>query len=276
MNQPANFKNLIGQRFGKLTVLAVAGKRKSGEVKWLCVCDCGNLTASLTSNLKRGISTQCRACANSFKAPVEEYEKRKKNELAKTTDEWEYVRCYDRSKGRYIVKHVCCGKEKKVPSLKNIPKCAHCLREEEKRKKEEERFKDCVQCGKSFKPTRSDALYCCDKCRKKARDTRHIDSVRERWKTNKRLREANAKANSKVDYTISLHKLIERDKRICMLCGRLVNESDYVFVGDTFVAGNYYPSIDHIKPLSKGGTHQWNNVQLAHRLCNSLKNNKEN
>jgi 5-methylcytosine-specific restriction endonuclease McrA len=33
-------------------------------------------------------------------------------------------------------------------------------------------------------------------------------------------------------------------------------------------AGDSYPSIDHVRPLSKGGTHEWNNVKLAHRKCN--------
>lgn len=33
----------------------------------------------------------------------------------------------------------------------------------------------------------------------------------------------------------------------------------------------YYPTIDHIIPLSKGGLHSWNNIQLAHLSCNSSK-----
>lgn len=33
-------------------------------------------------------------------------------------------------------------------------------------------------------------------------------------------------------------------------------------------------SIDHIRPLSKGGTHTWDNVQLAHLKCNIKKGNR--
>ena len=33
-------KNLIGQKFNRLTVLEDTGKRKNGSVVWLCRCDC--------------------------------------------------------------------------------------------------------------------------------------------------------------------------------------------------------------------------------------------
>ena len=43
---------------------------------------------------------------------------------------------------------------------------------------------------------------------------------------------------------------------------------------NTFIAGNKYPSVDHMIPIAKGGTHTWDNVQLAHRYCNSIKSDK--
>lgn len=69
------------------------------------------------------------------------------------------------------------------------------------------------------------------------------------------------------DNNISLKKLIERDKGICKICGRLVDPSD---IENSHVKG-MYPSLDHIIPLSKGGTHTWDNVQLAHLRCNAAK-----
>lgn len=33
-------------------------------------------------------------------------------------------------------------------------------------------------------------------------------------------------------------------------------------------------SIDHKKPISKGGTHHMNNLQIAHRICNGQKSDK--
>lgn len=69
------------------------------------------------------------------------------------------------------------------------------------------------------------------------------------------------------DKTITLKQLIKRDKGICQLCGLPVDDKDI----ENGHAKGLYPSLDHIIPLSKGGTHTWNNVQLAHMACNSGK-----
>ena len=43
MNHNKRFKNMIGQRFGKLLVIENSGKKtNSREIIWLCQCDCGN------------------------------------------------------------------------------------------------------------------------------------------------------------------------------------------------------------------------------------------
>lgn len=46
--------NLIGQKFGRLTVIEQAKRNKHRDIKWLCLCDCGNekiiIGYSLTSN----------------------------------------------------------------------------------------------------------------------------------------------------------------------------------------------------------------------------------
>lgn len=74
-----------------------------------------------------------------------------------------------------------------------------------------------------------------------------------------------------VDRNITLAALVERDNGICYLCGKRVNEEDYSIRDKAFMCGNWYPSIDHVIPLSKGGKHSWENVRLAHRICNSVK-----
>ena len=51
--------NLIGQKFGRLTVLYDTGKRKYGHVIWHCKCDCGNECDVRSSNLKTGSTKSC-------------------------------------------------------------------------------------------------------------------------------------------------------------------------------------------------------------------------
>lgn len=55
----ASVDNLVGKRFGKLTVIERAGESKSGNVKWLCECDCGNKTIVVGSFLKNGNTRSC-------------------------------------------------------------------------------------------------------------------------------------------------------------------------------------------------------------------------
>lgn len=45
--------NLVGKRFGRLTVIERQGSYKSGDARWLCECDCGNFTYSTGVDLKR-------------------------------------------------------------------------------------------------------------------------------------------------------------------------------------------------------------------------------
>ena len=78
--------------------------------------------------------------------------------------------------------------------------------------------------------------------------------------------------NAMIDSDITIQKLFRRDNGVCYLCGCLCDWDDKEIRPDgTIVCGNTYPSIDHVKPLTKGGCHSWDNVKLAHRICNSLK-----
>lgn len=55
---PAGADNLVGRRYGRLTVLSYAGRR-SGHFLWLCRCDCGSDAQALGTNMKRGNTTSC-------------------------------------------------------------------------------------------------------------------------------------------------------------------------------------------------------------------------
>lgn len=129
--------------------------------------------------------------------------------------------------------------------------------------KELSKIKECEYCGRIFY-AKDYNWYCSDICK--------ATMKKEKQKAHKRLREAKAKKNGKIEWNISLEKLIQRDEGICKICGRQVDTEDYYYTEEGyFIAGDNYPSIDHIIPLAKGGTHTWNNIQLAHRHCNTIK-----
>lgn len=76
------------------------------------------------------------------------------------------------------------------------------------------------------------------------------------------------KYGAEYEHGISLRKVFIRDKGICQICGKPTDWHDYGW-GNHF--GPNYPTIDHIVALANGGSHTWDNVQLAHAICNSYK-----
>lgn len=57
--------NLIGQRFGRLTVLESCENKTKSSGKWYsCECDCGNIISVSTQGLRRGTTKSC-GCLNS-------------------------------------------------------------------------------------------------------------------------------------------------------------------------------------------------------------------
>lgn len=51
--------DLTGQRFGKLTVLELVGKKNGKGYYWKCQCDCGNIKDILGSSLRSGNTKSC-------------------------------------------------------------------------------------------------------------------------------------------------------------------------------------------------------------------------
>jgi hypothetical protein len=50
---------MSGLRFESISVIKPDGKKLSGDIKWLCKCDCGNECYSTSSDLRRGHKTSC-------------------------------------------------------------------------------------------------------------------------------------------------------------------------------------------------------------------------
>lgn len=116
----------------------------------------------------------------------------------------------------------------------------------------------CAKCGAWFVPKRKAQQCCSRRCAESLNNTRKKD---------RRLRLLGG-----YNEEITLPRLYQRDGGICYLCGKPCNWQDFEIRDDgTFIAGDWYPSIDHVVALHDGGAHAWDNVRLAHRWCNSKK-----
>ena len=146
-------------------------------------------------------------------------------------------------------------------------------REAEKQRQQEQReeekkfaifnkeFKRCECCGSLFFGRNN--KYCSSECAKRISNSISKD---------KRIKKMRSVV---IDSNITLEKLYQRDSGRCWICGNQCDYNDYKRTKEGhFIVGNTYPSIDHVKPLSKGGLHSWDNVKLAHHYCNTLKSNK--
>ncbi len=59
MNGEKHKLDLIGRRYGKLTVLSCTGEKQGSNYLWECRCDCGNITVVPTSSLTKGRTQSC-------------------------------------------------------------------------------------------------------------------------------------------------------------------------------------------------------------------------
>ena len=57
------FRDLTGQKFGRLTVLCIHGRDKYGKILYLCRCDCGNKKITHGRSLVNGNCLSC-GCMN--------------------------------------------------------------------------------------------------------------------------------------------------------------------------------------------------------------------
>lgn len=138
-------------------------------------------------------------------------------------------------------------------------KCAdkvYRIRKRERIIKENTRPVKCIECGHWFSTHIRNKVCCSNDCRRRLNNRKS--------ELYKKRRGELIRLNGEVHEDISLERLIKRDKSICYLCGDKVDVSK-----DT--NDNYYPCIEHLTPIIKGGTHTWDNVKLAHRICNNHK-----
>lgn len=161
------------------------------------------------------------------------------------------------------------------------------------------KFLQCAECGKTFN-SRNARKYCCDGCsysaqlrqlreRKKAESTKSLNCTcvecgagfvafhgdkRTRFcsgecgkKHHKRIARKKERARNRGVYRESVDpiEVFNRDSWRCQICKRKTLKSKR---GTIHLRA---PELDHIIPLSRGGSHSWDNVQCACRECNGAK-----
>lgn len=212
---------------------------------------------------------------------INEREKNFIKRLEEKNPTLEYLSGYKDSEAKVLLKCKICGdiferSANRVRGKKN-PTCFNCNKLETNKRKE---IKSIInKQNKYLKKITSDNNKEIDKIyRRLKRDTLYIKKC---VKCNKEYIEHTTSVYcAKCRQTIStkhsnksLDKLYKRDKGICYICGKECDYNDYDIVDNNFIVGNNYPSIDHYIPISKGGTDDWNNLKLAHFICNTRKSN---
>lgn len=61
-----NFKDIAGQRFGRLFVIKYHHTDNGGNAYWSCKCTCGKISIVMGSHLRHGKSTSCRSCGTKY------------------------------------------------------------------------------------------------------------------------------------------------------------------------------------------------------------------
>jgi len=135
----------------------------------------------------------------------------------------------------------------------------------------------CKVCGKEYtlrqyiESVKSkyyrDSGYCSAECRHKA-NSRNVHKSRKRRHVPENHRQRARVNGCAYDASVTLPKLIKRNGLRCAICGEMCNLNDHTW---NQYMGPMSPTIDHIIPMAKGGGHTWDNVQIAHAICNSYK-----
>lgn len=110
--------------------------------------------------------------------------------------------------------------------------------------------KYCLECGEPFTTSRSRARYCSPVCAKQ--NERRVQRLK------------NSGCSLILDRDITVDKLFRMQDGRCANCGKELNLS-------THYQSSNAPTIDHIIPIVRGGTHSWGNVQMLCLSCNSSK-----
>jgi len=96
--------DILGNRYGRLTVVASGGRDKRGRSRWECVCDCGNVKIIDGYRLKHGDTLSC-GCLQKERARDAHMKHgyNKKGSCTKEYNSWLHMlsRCYNTKNKSY-------------------------------------------------------------------------------------------------------------------------------------------------------------------------------
>ena len=256
-------------------------RENQGTIQFTCK-QCG----TPSTHYDRRYTTFCsRECSFAYRQGKEKYEpltcKRCDKPLSRRT-KGEYTYCIscrpvidkERAEEKAIKEKLLqdqLEEEKRNRAIRTLAKRKEQLEKRLAKEKAQEKARDkalnknCNICKKPFR-AKSVQAKLCPKCRFGREMIKEIS----RGKRSKSILPINFE---RFDEDITLEKLFKRDKGICHICNITCNYNDYRHnENNAFIAGATYPSQDHVIALANGGTHTWDNVKLAHKRCNELKN----
>lgn len=224
---------------------------KDGKVKIACKT-CGSEFTNCVDTVQHGVVV-CQVCARERAlARQAEREEKRKIESAKRQKELEAEWAEQRRQTQ--------------------------IRKQRERDAKLDKVYVCKICGKEYTPRQymesegltlfSNAGYCSHACKRKA-----MNRAKKMSPSGRTGQYYDRARKYGVEYIpgITLKKVVARDGLRCAICGGMCDWNDHTW---SEYSGPTHPSIDHIIPMAKGGPHIWENVQVAHVMCNSEKGDR--
>ena len=113
----------------------------------------------------------------------------------------------------------------------------------------------CARCAAAFRSRSANARFCSRRC---------YGLWHGRYDPSERIR----RSYTKTAWWKKLHaQVLERDQWLCYLCGNAIDPA--VASADPWAA-----TVDHVVPVSAGGSHTAGNLRAAHRRCNVEKGDR--
>jgi len=226
-----------------------------------CVSKSGFTYVGGYKSTKKPITVQCRECGRTFERQAHIFREvvngtwQSKNECPLCRED----RQREERKRKQVKKEAEHERDARIKAEQRAAKQADLI---SRQTVERLAIHVCKNCGTEYSievTGYNSKQYCSERCMK-------------RWvmriKNDRRLKRMKARQH---DTDITLEKLFNKESGVCYLCGKRCDWNDVDADGN---AQGDYPSIDHVRPLSKGGTHTWNNVRLACRHCNNTKGSR--